>query len=151
MVPGHGAAVWAGTPRPPSPWTLPPALQGGFQVILPGVFSQWDTSPQKRAEGIHYRCPSLLSWPRLLQLPSEFLQGGRAPHRISKGAPRHPAEVTPFGCLYPASCSFGHDPKFQTTVVGRDIAFPVNLQLKYKLETHELMEASRQRSSSRNP
>lgn len=34
-----------------------------------------------------------------------------------------------------AVCSFGHDPKFQTTGEGRDIACPVELQLKYKLET----------------
>ena len=39
-------------------------------------------------------------------LYSELLLGDRAPHPISKGAPRHPAEETHFGSLYPGSYKF---------------------------------------------
>ena len=55
------------------------------------------------------------------RLYSELLPGDRAPHPISKGAPRHPAEETHFSCLYPRSCSFGHDPKFMTIGEGRNV------------------------------
>ena len=48
------------------------------------------------------------------RLYSELLPGERAPHPICKGAPCHPAEETHFGCLYPGSFSFSHDPKFMT-------------------------------------
>ena len=55
------------------------------------------------------------------RLYSELLPGDRAPHPISKGAPRHPAEETHFGRLYPGSYSFGHDPKFMTIGEGRNV------------------------------
>ena len=55
------------------------------------------------------------------RLYSELLLGDRAPHPISKGAPRNPAEETHFGRLYPGSYSFGHDPKFMTIGEGRNV------------------------------
>ncbi|KAK3546342.1 hypothetical protein QTP70_025750 [Hemibagrus guttatus] len=48
------------------------------------------------------------------RLYSELLPGGRAPHPISKGAPRHPTEEAHFGRLYPGSYPFGHDPELMT-------------------------------------
>ena len=53
------------------------------------------------------------------RLYSELLLGDRAPHPISKEAPRHPAAETHFSRLYPGSYSLGHDPKFMTVGEGR--------------------------------
>ena len=64
------------------------------------------------------------------RLYSELLLGDRAPHHISKGAPRHPAEETHFGRLYPGSRSFGHDPKFMTIGDCRNVNWTVNQELR---------------------
>ncbi|KAK3507062.1 hypothetical protein QTP70_003872 [Hemibagrus guttatus] len=48
------------------------------------------------------------------RLYSELLPGYRAPYPISKGAPCHPMEEAHFGCLYPGSYHFGHDPELMT-------------------------------------
>ncbi|KAK3567837.1 hypothetical protein QTP86_027362, partial [Hemibagrus guttatus] len=56
------------------------------------------------------------------RLCSELLPGDRAPYPISKGAPRHPTEEAHFGCLYPGSYPFGHDPELIIIGKGRELA-----------------------------
>ncbi|KAK3559002.1 hypothetical protein QTP86_000123 [Hemibagrus guttatus] len=51
----------------------------------------------------------------------ELLPGDRAPYPISKGAPRHPTEEAHFGCLYPGSYPFGHDPELMTIGESRNV------------------------------
>ncbi|KAK3574723.1 hypothetical protein QTP86_015383, partial [Hemibagrus guttatus] len=70
------------------------------------------------------------------RLYSELLPGSRTPYPISKGAPRHPTEKAHFGCLYPGSYPFSHDPELMTIVeasnsqtstvnsVGRELLTP---------------------------
>ncbi|KAK3558937.1 hypothetical protein QTP86_000063 [Hemibagrus guttatus] len=55
------------------------------------------------------------------RLYSELLPGDRAPYPISKGAPRHPTEEAHFGCLYPGSYLFGHDPELMTIGESRNV------------------------------
>ncbi|KAK3545464.1 hypothetical protein QTP70_007684 [Hemibagrus guttatus] len=55
------------------------------------------------------------------RLFSEHLPGDRAPYPISKGAPRHPTEEAHFGCLYPGSYPFGHDPELMTIGESRNV------------------------------
>ncbi|KAG1926104.1 hypothetical protein F2P79_025073 [Pimephales promelas] len=47
------------------------------------------------------------------RLYSELLPSDRASHPISKGPPSHPAEKAHFGRLYPGSCPFGHDHRWE--------------------------------------
>lgn len=151
LVPGHEAAVWAGMPRFPSPQTLHPALQRGFQCasrplewpggfqlawILPSFSSQWDV-PETLPKV--YRCPHLLGasiqmlrpfdleeWQLYSELPTLSLRRG------------HSAEETLLFHLHPAPCSFSHIAKFQALGEGRDVDWPVdkNLNLKFVSSTN---------------
>ena len=62
-------------------------------------------------------------------LYSESLSDDRASHPIPKGDAGHPPEKTHFGCSYPRSCSFGHDPPFMTIGEGRNEDWPVDWEL----------------------
>ncbi|KAK3555190.1 hypothetical protein QTP86_010028 [Hemibagrus guttatus] len=55
------------------------------------------------------------------RLYSELLLGDIAPYAISKGAPCHPTEEAHFGCLYPGSYPFSHDPELMTIGESRNV------------------------------
>ena len=118
-----GAAAWAGTPRLPSPQTLPPALPGGSQGV-PRPAKQhshssvsWSSSESPPGGAWQEHLLRKVSRGHTKQMPkppqlapldveeqrlySELHPGDRAPHSISKGEPRHPAEqATHFGRLH---------------------------------------------------
>ncbi|KAK3528558.1 hypothetical protein QTP70_002807 [Hemibagrus guttatus] len=77
--------------------------------LHPCAFFSHRLSPAKQKYTIGER--ELLAEQRLY---SELFPGDGAPYPISKGAPRHPTEEAHFGCLYPGSYPFGHDPELMT-------------------------------------
>ena len=99
-----------------------PACPGSFLGSPPSGACQ-EHLPRKASRGHPIKMPEP---PQLAPLDveeqrlySELLQGDRAPHPVSKGAPCHPAEETLF--LSYLSYSFGHDPKFMTIDEGRNV------------------------------
>lgn len=74
--------------------------------------------------------PSIfLRWSRAASLHSQLLQGDRAPHPFTMGAPRHPMEETRFDGLYPGSFSLDHEPKFTSAAGGWSLDWQVNGEL----------------------
>ncbi|MED6286016.1 hypothetical protein CHARACLAT_001394 [Characodon lateralis] len=63
----------------------------------------------------------------LLQAPPGWLSS--SPYL----SPGHPTEKAHFSCLYPGSCSFGHDPKFMAIdrQVHREHRFSAQLSLHH--------------------
>ena len=147
-----GAAAWTGTPRLPSPRTLPPRLPGGSQGVPRPAGRHSHSSVSWVFLGVsspagHARNNSLGSCTGAFETDAWATSAGsswcggavavfRAPPgwqssspSISNGAPRHPADENHFSRLYPGSYSFGQDPKFMTTGEGRNVDWPVNQEL----------------------
>ncbi|CAG5932572.1 unnamed protein product [Menidia menidia] len=123
-LPGHFGQLLRGDPEafPGQPGHIvPPAGPGSSSGPSPG-----GTSPEHLPREATRRHPEQMPEPPQLaplhveeqRLYSEPLPDGRASHPISKGEPRHPAEETHFGRLYPRSRSFGHYPKLVTIDEG---------------------------------
>ncbi|KAJ8395912.1 hypothetical protein AAFF_G00027950 [Aldrovandia affinis] len=98
------------------------AVQRSLPVIeLRQASSRWDV-PEHLTREASRRHPNQMPEPPHLapldaeeqRLYSEPLPDDRAPHPISKGEPRHPAEETHFSRLYSRSRSFGHYPQLVT-------------------------------------
>ena len=114
-----GAAAWAGTPRLPSPWTLPPALPGGSQrVPRPAERHSHSSLGSPPCGTCQENFLREASWGHPKQMPeppqlapldvekqrlySELLPGDRGPH------------------------PFGHGPKFMAIGEGRNVDWRVN-------------------------
>ncbi|XDV25925.1 hypothetical protein PO909_030078 [Leuciscus waleckii] len=70
---------------------------------LPGKVSRRHPEPQQTPHDVEEQ-----------RLYSDLLPSDRASHPISKGSPSHPVEKAHFGCLYPGSHPFSHDPQLMT-------------------------------------
>lgn len=57
-------------------------------------------------------------------------------HPLSMGRPRHPAEATQFGHVYPGCHPFGCDPQLMTVGEGRTWDRPVNWELRLSAQLH---------------